>query len=93
VAALVGRALDLLFVILAVGVRGRSQAWAGYLNSAFGVGGMLAAALGAMLIGRRLGVPILAAALVLSGVLAALALGIGLAGTVALLRAPAPGCP
>jgi MFS family permease len=89
--AVVSGALDLLFVILAVGVLGRSQAWAGYLNSAYGVGGMLAAAAGAMLIGRRLGVPILGAALVLSGALAALALGIGVAGTVALLMVAGAG--
>jgi MFS family permease len=83
--AVVGGALDLLVVILAVSVLGRSQAWAGYLTSAFGVGGMLAAAMGAMLIGRRLGGPILGAALVLSAALAALALGLGLSGTVVLL--------
>ena len=39
----------------------------------------------AVLVGRRLGGPILAAALVFSGALAALAFGLGLAGTVALL--------
>jgi MFS family permease len=83
-AAVVG-ALDLLFVILAVGVLGRSQAWAGYLNSAYGAGAVLAATVSAMLVGRRLGVPILTAALLLSGALAALAAGLGLAGTVALL--------
>ena len=83
-AAVVG-ALDLLFVILAINVLGRSQAWAGYLNLAYGVGALLAATVSAMLVGRRLGGPILVAALVLSGALAALGLGIGLAGTVALL--------
>lgn len=49
-------ALDLLFVILAVTVLGRSEAWAGYLNSAFGVGAMLAGAVSVFLVGRRLGV-------------------------------------
>jgi Cyclic nucleotide-binding domain len=83
-AAVVG-ALDLLFVILAISVLDRSQAWAGYLNSAYGVGAVLAALVSAMLVGRRLGLPILSAALVLSGALAALAFGLGLAGTVALL--------
>jgi MFS family permease len=83
-AAVVG-ALDLLFVILAVGVLGRSQAWAGYLNSAYGAGAMLAATVSITLVGRRLGVPILGAALLLSGALAALAAGLGLAWTVALL--------
>ncbi len=83
-AAVVG-ALDLLFVVLAVTVLGRSQAWAGYLNSVYGVGAILAAAVSVLLVGRRLGVPILSAALLLSGALAALAAGLGLAGTVALL--------
>jgi MFS family permease len=86
-AAVVG-ALDLLFVILAIGVLGRSPAWAGYLNFAYGVGAVLAATVSAMLVSRRLGGPILGAALVLSGALAALGfglVGLGLAGTVALL--------
>jgi MFS family permease len=83
-AAVVG-ALDLLFVILAISVLGRSQAWVGYLNLAYGVGAVLAATVSAVLVGRRLGGPILGAALVLSGALAALGFGLGLAGTVALL--------
>jgi hypothetical protein len=83
--AVVVGALDLLFVILAISVLHRSQAWAGYLNSAYGVGAVLAAPVSAMLVGRRLGLPILAAALLLSGALAVLAFGLGLAGTVALL--------
>ncbi len=83
--AIVAGALDLLFVILALGVLHRSQAWAGYLNSAWGVGAVIAATVSAVLIGRRLGAPILGAALVLSGVLAALAFGPGLGGTLALL--------
>jgi Cyclic nucleotide-binding domain len=83
-AAVVG-GLDLLFVILAVTVLGRSQAWAGYLNSAYGAGAVVAATVSAALVGRRLGPPVLAAALVLSGALVALALGVGLFGTVALL--------
>jgi hypothetical protein len=78
-------ALDLLFVILAVTVLGRSQAWAGYLNSAFGVGAMLAGAVSVFLVGRRLGIPILSAALLLSGALALLAASPGLVWTVALL--------
>jgi len=80
-AAVVG-ALDLLFVILAVTVLGRPQAWAAYLNSVYGVGAILAAPVSMLLVGRRLGAPILGAALLLSGALAA---GLGLGGTVALL--------
>jgi Major Facilitator Superfamily/Cyclic nucleotide-binding domain len=83
--AVVVGALDLLFVILALSVLDRSQAWAGYLNSAYGVGAVLAAVVSATLVGRRLGLPILAAALLLSGALAVLAFGLGLAATVALL--------
>jgi len=83
-AAVVG-ALDLLFVILAITVLGRPQAWAGYLNAAYGVGAILAAAVSVLLVGRRLGAPILGSALLLSGALAVLAAGLGLAGTMALL--------
>jgi MFS family permease len=78
-------ALDRGFVILAISVLDRPQAWAGYLNSAYGVGAVLAALVSATLVGRRLGPPILASALLLSGALAVLAFGLGLAATVALL--------
>jgi MFS family permease len=83
--SVVAGALDLLFVILAVSVLGRSEAWAGYLNSAYGAGSVLAATVGALLIGRRLGAPVLGAAVLVSAALMALAFGVGLAGTVALL--------
>lgn len=83
--AIVVGALDLLLVILAVAVLGRPQAWAGYLNAADGVGAILAAVVSVLLVGRRLGAPILGSALLLSGALAVLAAGLGLAGTVALL--------
>ena len=83
--AVVVGALDLLVVILALTVLGRPPSWAGYLEFAFGAGAVLAAAVSALLVGRRLGGPILAAALGLSGALAAVAFGPGLAGTVILL--------
>jgi hypothetical protein len=83
--AVVVGALDLLVVILAISVLQRPQAWAGYLDGVFGAGAVLAATGSAVLVGRRLGRPILAAALVLSGALAALAFGLGLAATVTLL--------
>jgi MFS family permease len=83
--AVVVGAFDLLFVILAVGVLSRPQAWAGYLNSVYGVGAVVAATMSAVLVGRRLGLPILVAGLLTSGALAALAMGPGLGGTVALL--------
>ena len=83
--AVVVGALDLLIVILAISVLGRSQAWAGYLDFAWGAGAVLAATVSVVLVGRRLGAPILAAALIFSAGMAALAFGVGLAGTVALL--------
>ena len=89
--AVVTGALDLLVVILALAVLGRAPGWAGYLQFAFGVGALLAAAVSAVLVGRRLGGPILAAALVFSGALAAVAFGLGLAGTVALLAVAGAG--
>jgi MFS family permease len=60
--AVVIGALDLLIVILAIAVLGRQPGWAGYLQFAFGVGALLAATASAVLVGRRLGGPILAAA-------------------------------
>jgi MFS family permease len=84
-ASVVAGALDLLIVILAISVLGRSQAWAGYLDFVFGAGAVLAATVSAVLIGRRLGGPILAAALTFSAAVAGLSSGPGLAGTMALL--------
>jgi hypothetical protein len=83
--AVVVGALDLLIVILAITVLDRPQAWVGYLNVACGLGAVLAATAGVALVGRRLGAPILGSALVVSGALAALAFGLDLAATVALL--------
>ena len=80
-------ALDVLAVILAVAVLHRPAGWAGYLQFAFGAGAVLAATGGAVLVGRRLGRPVLIAALGSSAALAAIAAGPGLAGTVALLVA------
>jgi MFS family permease len=64
-------ALDLLVVILAISVLGRSSGWVGYLQFAFGIGALIAATMSVVLVGRRLGGPILAAALVFSGALPA----------------------
>jgi MFS family permease len=89
--AVVVGALDLLVVILALTVLGRPPSWAGYLQFAFGAGAVLAATVSALLVGRRLGGPILAAALGFSGALAAVAFGPGLAGTVILLAVAGAG--
>ena len=83
--AIVAGALDLLIVILAVSVLGLSHAWVGYLSFACGLGSVLAATVSVVLIGRRLGFPIVSAALLLSIALAALASDAGLAVTLALL--------
>ena len=64
-------ALDVLYVVLAISVLDMGEAGAGYLNSAFGAGGLIGAALTAGLVARRRLAPALGA-----GVLtAALALG------------------
>jgi MFS family permease len=89
--AVVVGALDLLVVILALTVLGRPPSWAGYLEFAFGAGAVLAATVSALLVGRRLGGPILAAALGFSGALVVVAFGPGLAGTVILLAVAGAG--
>ncbi len=67
--AVVG-ALDVMFVVLAIDVLDAGQPWVGYLNMAYGAGGVLLGGLAVLLVGRRLGPVILAAALVLSLALA-----------------------
>ncbi len=83
--AVVVGALDLLFVVLAIAVLHRSPAWTGYLNLAYGSGGVLAAAVTVTLVGRRLAVPVVGSTLLLGAALGVLALRPGAAGTVALL--------
>jgi MFS family permease len=46
-------ALDVLYAELAIGRLGLSDGWAGYLNAAFGLGGVLAIVVTASLVGRR----------------------------------------
>jgi hypothetical protein len=58
-------ALDVLFLIVAIGVLHRSQSWVGYLNGAYGLGGVLIGAAMFLLIGRRLPVPILTSSILL----------------------------
>ncbi len=45
-------ALDVLYVVLAVGVLDVGESWAGYLNAAFGAGGALGIVVTAALVGR-----------------------------------------
>jgi hypothetical protein len=81
-------ALDILFVILAVDVLHRSEGWVGYLNMAYGVGGVLAGLVGIALVGRRrLATPILGSVALISAALALSALSTSAAATVVLLAA------
>jgi MFS family permease len=74
-------ALDVLYVVLAITTLGMGESGAGYLNAAFGAGGVVGVVVTAALVARRR----LAPALVAGIVTAALALGLlGLFPTVAL---------
>ena len=63
-------ALDVLFVVLAVDTLHAGEAWVGYLQASFGGGALLAGGLAALLVGKRLGVPILLSAVLQSIALA-----------------------
>jgi hypothetical protein len=81
-------ALDILFVVLAVAVLHRGNGWVGYLNMAYGVGGVLAGLAGMALVGRRrLVVPILGGVVLIGAALALSALSTAAAVTVVLLAA------
>jgi MFS family permease len=84
-------ALDVLLVVLAIDVLALGQAWAGYLNMAYGAGGVILGACAVLLLGRRLG-PVIVATAVLLG----LALGVSAiaseAVAVVLLLALVGGC-
>ena len=66
-------ALDVLFVVIALDVLSEGPAWAGYLNTAYGVGGVVLGSLAALLVGRRLGPVIVLNAMLLGAALAATA--------------------
>jgi MFS family permease len=78
-------ALDVLFVVVAIDLLEAGQAWAGYLNTAYGAGGVLLGSLGALFVGRRLGPVIAVSAVLLGVVLAATSLTSNRAVVVALL--------
>jgi Cyclic nucleotide-binding domain/Major Facilitator Superfamily len=85
-------ALDILFVILAVDVLHRGQGWVGYLNMAYGIGGVLAGLAGIALVGRRrLLTPILGGVVLISTALALSALSTSAAATVLLVAAAGGG--
>lgn len=62
-------ALDVLFVVIALGVLDAGEQWAGYFNMVFGVGGVVFGALAVLLIGHRLGRYVAASAVVLGAAL------------------------
>jgi MFS family permease len=67
-------ALDVLYVVLAVGVLGHGGSMAGYLNAAFGAGGVIGVGVTVALVGRRRLAPVLLVSLALwAAALAALA--------------------
>ena len=80
-------ALDVLFVIVAIGVLHRSQSWVGYLNGAYGLGGVLVGAATFLLVGRRLPVPILSSSIVLGICIALIPINDSAAAAVVLLGA------
>jgi MFS family permease len=57
--------LDVLYVVLAIGVLERGESWAGYLNAAFGAGGVLGVVATVALVGRRRLMPALVFGVVL----------------------------
>jgi len=65
-------ALDVLFVAVAIDLLGEGQEWAGFLNAAFGLGGIVGAATTIALVGRRLLAPPMAGGALLIGVPVAL---------------------
>jgi len=92
VEALAIGALDVLYVVLAVGVLGHEGGTAGYLNAAFGLGGVVGVAVTVALVGRRRLAPALLAGLVLwAAALAAIALTDTLAAAFLLLAAAGVG--
>jgi MFS family permease len=85
-------ALDVLYVVFAVGVLNRSGSTAGYLNAAFGAGGVAGIAVTVALVGRRRLAPTLLAGLVLWAVaLAVLAVTPSLLAALLLLAAAGVG--
>jgi hypothetical protein len=80
-------ALDVLFVVTAIGVLHRSQSWVGYLNGAYGLGGVLVGGAMFLLIGRRLPVPILTSSVLLGLCIALIPINGSAAAAVVLLGA------
>ena len=78
--------LDVMYVELSQGVLGRGGSWAGYLNAAFGAGGVLAILVTAKLVGRpRMGPPLAASVVVASAALIVIGVEPGAVGVVLML--------
>ena len=78
--------LDIMYVELSQGVLGLGGSWAGYLNAAFGAGGVLAILVTTKLVGRpRMGPPLAVAVAVVTGALLVIAVGPGVVGVVLML--------
>jgi Major Facilitator Superfamily/Cyclic nucleotide-binding domain len=60
-------ALDILFVVLALDVLGLGDGWAGYLNAAFGAGGIIGGLAAVTLVGRRYLAPAIAIGVAMFG--------------------------
>jgi MFS-type transporter involved in bile tolerance (Atg22 family) len=60
-------ALDLLYVVLAISVLGMGQSGAGYLNAAFGAGGLAGGVVAAAVVGRRHLAPLLVCGIATAG--------------------------
>jgi Major Facilitator Superfamily/Cyclic nucleotide-binding domain len=72
---LIWGALDILFVVLAIDVLALGQGWAGYLNAAFGAGGIVGGVAAVALVGRRhLAPPIALGVLAFGGAFVVIAL-------------------
>ena len=85
-------ALDVLYVVLAVAQLGRDGSWAGYLNAAFGAGGMAGVAVTATFVGRkRLAPPLLAGGLTWAGAFLLLAAVPSIAAALVLLACAGAG--
>jgi MFS family permease len=85
-------ALDVLYVVLAVAVLGHEGATAGYLNAAFGAGGVLGVMATVALVGRkRLALPVAAGLLLWAGALAGVGAVSSTAGAFVLLAAAGAG--
>ena len=77
-------ALDVLFVAVAISLLDKAEAWAGFLGSAFGLGGLAGSALAVGLVGRRRLTPALAVGVLAAGISIAM-IGVAPSAIVALI--------